>query len=1033
MFNIELNHKNKHNGMSAPVYQSLQYCCFHPVQHLFEVLILRKLVYIIGFLVLAVTCSPCSASFFTMPDMDDVSSILNMGDRYSSTSLQDSFNPADVSEQNLKRAISESLHSFVYDEGTGTWSAYNPGQEISLLTNGSGSFCLETGKGSFSLSLSGVGRSGALISPDNGYITIEGRNLDSVHEGFTEWYRNHDEGIEHGMTILSSPSGTGDLMTAFEVTGDLTPSLDGETIFLSGDEGRIFRYGGLTAWDATGRHLKTTLGLSGNTIFWEMDDKNAVYPVTVDPLLTQVAILSASDKSTSAYFGSSVSLSGDYAIVGARYADPGGVSSAGEAYIFKNDGYDTWGEVATLSASNKSTGADFGYSVSLSGDYAIVGARNADPGGVSSAGEAYIFKNDGYDTWGEVATLSASNKSTSADFGSSVSLSGDYAIVGAQYADPGGLSSAGEAYIFKNDGYDTWGEVAILNASNKSAGADFGSSVSLSGDYAIVGAPFADPGGLSGAGEAYIFKNDGYDTWGEVAILSASDKSTGAYFGSSVSLSGDYAIVGAQYADPGGLSGAGEAYIFKNDGYDTWGEVAILNASNKSTGADFGSSVSLSGDYAIVGARNADPGGLSGAGEAYIFKNDGYDTWGEVATLSASNKSTGAIFGGSVSFSGDYAIVGARYADPGGVADAGEAYIFTFSDPVFTSVNPATGINNNNALSVTITGNNYYGTPVVKLKKTGETAITATGVSCTGNTQIDCIFDINGASPGAWDIEITNPDNRDVTGAGAFTIAVPTPVPVPTGVASSGGSGQNTNVGVGASQNLKAGQTSSFSMDKGAVCSVSLTAGNDIKKIMITVKKQGSLPSSVNSTETDVYEYEDVTLYFADNFDLSGGVFKFRVSKSWLSSKGYTEGDIVLKHYNEDTGIWENLPTELIDEDSNYYYYRTETPSFSWFAIAVSEGETIIPEETGDEMSIGASTPVSAASPAATGTVPVQATVTATATATPVTAVTPDMQNSSILPAIFFIILIGLVVVVSARYIKMRNADKYPEWWNKKL
>jgi len=341
MFNIELNHKNKHNGMSAPVYQSLQYCCFHPVQHLFEVLILRKLVYIIGFLVLAVTCSPCSASFFTMPDMDDVSSILNMGDRYSSTSLQDSFNPADVSEQNLKRAISESLHSFVYDEGTGTWSAYNPGQEISLLTNGSGSFCLETGKGSFSLSLSGVGRSGALISPDNGYITIEGRNLDSVHEGFTEWYRNHDEGIEHGMTILSSPSGTGDLMTAFEVTGDLTPSLDGETIFLSGDEGRIFRYGGLTAWDATGRHLKTTLGLSGNTIFWEMDDKNAVYPVTVDPLLTQVAILSASDKSTSAYFGSSVSLSGDYAIVGARYADPGGVSSAGEAYIFKNDGYDT--------------------------------------------------------------------------------------------------------------------------------------------------------------------------------------------------------------------------------------------------------------------------------------------------------------------------------------------------------------------------------------------------------------------------------------------------------------------------------------------------------------------------------------------------------------------------------------------------------------------------------------------------------------------------------------------------------------------
>ncbi|WP_421910087.1 PGF-pre-PGF domain-containing protein [Methanolacinia petrolearia] len=173
------------------------------------------------------------------------------------------------------------------------------------------------------------------------------------------------------------------------------------------------------------------------------------------------------------------------------------------------------------------------------------------------------------------------------------------------------------------------------------------------------------------------------------------------------------------------------------------------------------------------------------------------------------------------------------------------------------------------------------------------------------------------------------------------------------------GGGSNSDTGTGFATDIKAGETVSFDLDKGAVYIVSITAGTDIKKLMITVQRKLSVPSSVGNPGTNVYEYENAELYYADNSEVSGGTFNFKVERSWMTAKGYDYTDIVMLHYNEETGEWENLPTTFLSEDGNYYYYSAETPSFSWFAIAVSEDSAAV---SGSSESTKAATAVSTSS-----------------------------------------------------------------------
>lgn len=361
--------------------------------------------------------------------------------------------------------------------------------------------------------------------------------------------------------------------------------------------------------------------------------------------------LHASDGSTGDGFGYSVSLSGGTALAGAAWDD----GELGSAYLFQNLG----GSGASitqdmkLAPSDGMSGEQFGVSVSLSGNIALVGSRLDNDNG-SDAGSAYVLRN--LDSTPVQTKLMASDGAADDWFGHSVSLSGSTALVGALFGDA--------AYLFLNvdttEGPIT--ENVKLTASDGVTGDVFGGSVSLSGSTALVGASGDDDRG-SNSGSAYIFRL--VDTLPVQIKLTASDGAANDRFGHSVSLSGGAALVGA-YRDDDQGSDSGSAYVYRNldAATEARADDVKLTASDGTDGDWFGYSVSLSGNTALVGAIGDDDHG-SNSGSVYLFGNldTTVGTVTESLKLTASQGVSNDRFGTSVSIDGDNFLVGAPGRD----------------------------------------------------------------------------------------------------------------------------------------------------------------------------------------------------------------------------------------------------------------------------------------------------------------------------------------------------------------------------------
>jgi hypothetical protein len=378
--------------------------------------------------------------------------------------------------------------------------------------------------------------------------------------------------------------------------------------------------------------------------------------------------ITAGDAESDDYFGISVSVSGDFAVVGAHCNDDDGANS-GSAYVFAREG-DNWIQQSMLVAEDGDEEDRFGWSVSISGDYAIVGAYFNNDNGQES-GSAYIFVRDG-DEWTQQAKLNADDADGGDVFGISVSVSGDFAVVGAHCNDDDGANS-GSAYVFAREG-DNWIQQAKLIAEDAAEGDYFGGSVSNSDDLTLVGA-YGDDDDGNWSGSAYIFVHEG-NRWTQQAKLTANDAAESAYFGTSVSIDGDQSIIGSYLNDDGGAL-SGSAYIFVRDG-DNWNQQIKLTADDAAEGDRFGKSVSIDGNCAIVGASATDDNG-DYSGSAYIFTIDGND-WTLQAKLNADDATEGDYFGSSVSISGNYSIVGAYGNDDDG-DHSGSAYICSIEYP----------------------------------------------------------------------------------------------------------------------------------------------------------------------------------------------------------------------------------------------------------------------------------------------------------------------------------------------------------------
>ena len=378
----------------------------------------------------------------------------------------------------------------------------------------------------------------------------------------------------------------------------------------------------------------------------------------------------ASDPGAFDSFGFAVAVSGDTVLVGADGDDDNGGNS-GSAYVFRFAGT-TWVQTQKLLASDGQGNDHFGHAVAIDGDTALVGAVTDDHNAIINAGSAYVFRFDpNTSSWIEEQKLFASDGAMDDGFGKRVAISGEVALISAPGDDDNG-SQSGSAYVFRFDG-SCWVEEQKLLPSDGASGDFFGISVAVSGDVAVIGA-FKDDDNGNSSGSAYVFRFDG-SCWVEEQKLTASDASSFDCFGESVSISGDVALVGATNHDHN-QSTSGTAYVFRfdprGDPGSRWVETQELLASDQAAAEKFGKAVAIDGDTAVIGDWNNDDVG-NGFGAAHIFRFVEGRGWVEAQKLLPDPGAWTAFFGWFVALDGDTAVIGAI----GENVQAGSAYIYT--------------------------------------------------------------------------------------------------------------------------------------------------------------------------------------------------------------------------------------------------------------------------------------------------------------------------------------------------------------------
>ncbi|CAK8722133.1 hypothetical protein KKHLCK_11390 [Candidatus Electrothrix laxa] len=354
--------------------------------------------------------------------------------------------------------------------------------------------------------------------------------------------------------------------------------------------------------------------------------------------------LIASDGAEFDVFGYSVSVSGDIAVIGAPASD----DNAGSTYVFTRTDTD-WNQTAKLIPDDGAVSDAFGSSVSISGYTAVIGA----PANDDNVGSTYVFTRT--DTgWNQTAKLIPADGAASDAFGSSVSISGDTVLIGAHGASDNGTYS-GSTYVFTRT--DTgWNQTTKLIPDDGIAYGNFGQSVIVNENIAVIGAPGDDDNGTY-SGSAYVFTRTDAG-WNQTAKIVPAEGVPQSFFAQSISLSGDTAIFSAyEQNDSGSYSGV--AYLFTRT--DTgWNQTAKLTPDYD--GVPFAYllsqvSVSLFDNTALIGTPDYD--GYSYSGAAYLFTRTD-SGWQESELVMPEDNAVNDWFGSAVFLSGNTALIGAR-------------------------------------------------------------------------------------------------------------------------------------------------------------------------------------------------------------------------------------------------------------------------------------------------------------------------------------------------------------------------------------
>ena len=521
--------------------------------------------------------------------------------------------------------------------------ARNPAQRLAARFGRSG-VAVTAGSTRFAISLEAFGRPIALRALALGSPVASADRVTYARGPVREWWTNGPLGLEQGFDIARRPAGSGALTLSLAVSG--TVRLDHGTVLLPGG----LRYAGLRATDARGRSLRAWLQARNGRILVRVNDRGARYPLRIDPFVQQ-AELTPSDGVGCTYlcdqFGYSVATSGSTVVVGAPYHEANSQPYSGAVYVFQMPaaGWASATQTAELSDSTLGGNRELGFSVAISsdGDTIVAGAPagseappqehvNPCPSTPCTQGTVDVFSTTG--GWASTSTPAArltvagSESSLGGELGWSVGISGSTIVAGAPY-DATAYPYTGLAYVFNETGGGWSGpqtQAAVLTASPLSttgSGEDqFGWSVGISGNTIVVGAPAWAGASQQDQGAAYVFTGPWSGTQPETATLTASDPTSNDLLGTSVAVSGNTVVAGADNHQVGSSTTQGAAYVFVMPTTGPWvnaTQTAELTASDGQSGDELGYSVAISGSTIVAGARQRQVGSNDGQGAAYEF------------------------------------------------------------------------------------------------------------------------------------------------------------------------------------------------------------------------------------------------------------------------------------------------------------------------------------------------------------------------------------------------------------------------------
>jgi hypothetical protein len=524
---------------------------------------------------------------------------------------------------------------------------HNPEQDLSAEIASDG-VTFRHGGERWHLALRRWGRGSDMTSPRPGRVVPRGNRVEIERGPLTEWYVNGPLGLEQGFTVWERPSSTDGGRLVLEQT---SRGAAGST---------QLDFGGLFAFDAGGRELPVEIGTSGARVEIRVDDREARYPIVVDPFV-QLAKL-VPKKPEGGDFAVSMAISGDTIAVGAPFTTIAGEVNQGAVYVFVRSaiGWTSMKETARLTSSDVGQTFLLGLSVAIDGDTVVASSGHPVPGGVY----VWVRPAGGWESMTETARLTPSDPGMfDEDFGNSVAIDGDTIVVGR----PLNSSDQGAAYVYVKplSGWATATETAKLTAAAPANNDRLGNSVAIDGDTIVAGAPFAFLGTNTGKAFVFIRPLSGWVSGTEDATLSPSAGGVDDGFGTAVDIDGDTVVIGAPRHDVVPDANIGAAYVFVRPG-GTWlsaTETAKLVPTSADAGSAVGTSVAVVGNRVVAGAhRHEDQ-----RGAAFVFDEPG-GGWAPVAetgVLRAADRTPAAVavFGDQLGVTVDL--------EPGGAIIAG--------------------------------------------------------------------------------------------------------------------------------------------------------------------------------------------------------------------------------------------------------------------------------------------------------------------------------------------------------------------------